>query len=83
MGGILGGSKPSVPDRSAELERQRAEAKAEADRRKAEDEAKIEEDRLQRIAGRRGARSLLAQGQTGFDNKGTSSTLGGGLRGTG
>ena len=45
MGGILGGSKPSVPDRSAELERQRAEAKAEADRRKAEDEAKIEEDR--------------------------------------
>lgn len=82
MGGFFGGSKPSVPDRSAELERQRAEAKAEADRLKAEDEAKIEEDRLQRIAGRRGARSLLAQGQTGFEKSG-STTLGGGLRGTG
>ncbi len=82
MGGIFG-SKPSVPDRSAELERQRQQAQAEADQRKADSEAKIEEDRLQRIAGRRGARSLLAQGQTGFDNKGTSSTLGGGLRGTG
>ena len=83
MGGIFGGSAPSVPDRSAELERQRAEAAAEAAKRKADDEKALEEARQQRIAGRRGARSLLTAGQTGFDNKGTSSTLGGGLRGTG
>ena len=80
MGGILGGDRPSVPDRSAELERQRQQAAAEAAERKAEQERKAEEDRQQRIAGSRGARSLLTAGQTGFEKTGTSSVLGGGLR---
>jgi hypothetical protein len=79
MGGIFG-SRPSVPNRNAELEAQRAQAQREADERKAEIERKAEDDRQQRLQGRRGARSLLASGQTGFPKTGTATTLGGGLR---
>lgn len=81
MGGLFGGA-PSVPDRSAELERERQAAAAEAAQRKADEEAKIEEARLQRQKGLRGARSLMSAGLTGFENKsGSATTLGDTQRG--
>ena len=70
----MGGGAPSPPPPDPELERRLAEQRAEAERLKQEEEARVEREKQARLRGLRGASELFGNRFTGFADDGTTTT---------
>jgi hypothetical protein len=71
------GSKPSVPERDPELDRQLAEQRAENERIKQDAADKEKREKEARLRGLRGSSSLFSNSFGGFDTEETTADLGG------
>ena len=70
----MGGGAPSPPPPDPEHARRLAEQRAEAERLKQEEEARVEREKQARLRGLRGASALFGNRCTGFADDGTTTT---------